>query len=141
MSDCLRGQGSKVRSSEESRQDYYLAAASDDLLAKNLIGYVFGIDEAEKALRKHRRAGYWTPEFPRLSNFTEISHLFGPLWDDGFIDVMFNDGVSWLMDTLACNQLLFPSTFDMELIEPVILDFLREGRGEGVDRRRSCVIL
>ena len=94
-----------------------------DLLAKNLIGYFFGIDEAESFLRRHREAGYSTPKFTRLSSATEICDLFVSLWDDGFIDGIFNDGVSWLMDTLACNKLLFPSMFDMELIEPVILLF------------------
>ena len=97
-----------------------------DLLAKNLIGYFFEIDEAESFLRRHREAGYSTPKFTRLSSATEICDLFVPLWDDGFIDGIFNDGVSWLMDTLACNKLLFPSMFDMELIEPVILHFLRK---------------
>ena len=87
------------------------------------------LTKPKKALRSHREQGYQTPKFARLSNTTEISNLIAPLWEDGFIDVTFNDGVSWLMDTLACNQLLLPSDFDMEQIEPVILDFLRNSFG------------
>lgn len=100
-----------------------------DLFDRNFIGYLFEVDEAKKALRSHREQGYPVPKFARLSNTTEISNLIAPLWEDGFIDVTFNDGVSWLMNTLACNQLLLSSNFDMEQIEPVILDFLRNSFG------------
>lgn len=107
----------------------YIGTMLQDLFDRNLIGYLFGVDEAKKALRSHREQGYQPPKFARLSNTTVISNLIAPLWEDGFIDVTFNDGVSWLMDTLACNQLLLPSNFDTEQIEPVILDFLRNSFG------------
>ena len=110
-----------------------------DLFDRNLIGYLFEVDEAKKALRSHREQGYPVPKFARLSNTTEISNLIAPLWEDGFIDVTFNDGVSWLMDTLACNQLLLSSKFDMEQIEPVILDFLRNSFGNVDLARRYSV--
>lgn len=105
----------------------HIGTLLQDLLAKNLIGYFFEIEEAESFLRSHREAGCSTPKFTtRLYIITEIWDLTSPHFDDGFIDVSFYDGVSWLMGTLSCNQILFPSMFDMELIEPVILDFLRK---------------
>lgn len=134
---ALEGRGQKINLQKraiktilwQQLQMERIGTLLQDLFDRNLIGYLFEVDEAKKALRSHREEGHPIPKFARLSNTTEISKLIAPLWEDGFIDVTFNDGVSWLMDTLACNQLLLSSNFDMEQIEPVILDFLRKSFG------------
>lgn len=108
-------------------QLYHVKELITHLVAGDHIAYNVN-QEARKSL-----VGYIqdvvVPIVRRFHQVPEIEYLQSPTWEDGYLDVFFEDAFMHLVRVIACNQLLRPSHFDLDSIETVI-DFLR---GENTD--------
>ena len=87
------------------------------LLARGLISCLIGPEDARKAVEDSDSWQISQSFGIMLLQSQEIQQICGPAYKDGYIDVIFDNAVEWLVFTLVVNFLLCPECFDFENIQ------------------------
>lgn len=69
------------------------------------------------------------PIFNRFNEVPEIAGLQSRPWDDGYIDIFFQDAYQPLFRALAYNQLFEPDRFNVKKVQAAIVQFSRNSSG------------
>lgn len=87
------------------------------LLARGLISCLISPEDAQKAVESSDSWQISQSLGTMLLQNQEIQQICGPAYQDGYIDVIFDDAMEWLVFTLLVNFLLCPECFDFEKIQ------------------------
>lgn len=87
------------------------------LLARGLISCLISPEDAQKAVEDSDSWQMSQSLGMMLLQNQEIQQICGPSYKDGYIDVIFDDAMEWLVFTLVVNFLLCPECFDFKNIQ------------------------
>lgn len=117
----------------QENQMHLVGYSLEHLLSNGLIFYNVDGETAKEALAGHIDK-LVLPILRRFNEVPEIAGLQSPPWEDGYLDIFFQDAFQQLVTVLAYNQLLEPDRFNIKKVQAAVVKFLR---GPGKNSEKS----